>query len=611
MIMKTLNGWALRNALIAGTENLIRERAAINAINVFPVPDADTGTNMAETMRSIAGAVITVEQNDISLTLQRAADSALTGAKGNSGAILAQFFTGLADELSKHVKVTVEVFATAVEKAVTASYRAVSDPKEGTILSVLKAWSAEVSLLCNKTEDFFELHKGALVSAKKALKKTTRQLAQLRRANVVDAGAQGFISILEGIEDFIRSGRFRRREKGLGEFNRDAPAAHESAVTENLHTEEEAGKYRYCTEILLDQCSKSPSRLKELIAELGDSLIAAGNSKRCKIHIHTDSPAEVISRLGRQGDVTQTKVDDMKRQMALSRPGKAKCSIIVDSACDLSVEELDRLGIQMISAQIQLGSRSFRDKLEMTAPMLFRQLEADRDSFAATSQPPAADFDRAFGLSGTHYNDIIYIGVSGSTSGTLQAGRNAARRLKEASVEVVNAKLGSAGIGIIAKQVAEYAAKGKSAKEVSAFTADCVEKVKLFVSVPDISYLVRGGRVSAGKGRILNALKIRPIVSRTKSGDVGIAGIFAGEKKALPAVLKKYRKALKGTAPGREEFLIAHADAPDEAAKMKRMIETEFKPEKPVLMTEMGAALALHAGPGAIAVASLPVNMEE
>jgi len=209
MKISYIDGPRLRLALTAGSHSLMQNVASLNAINVFPVPDGDTGTNMASTARAISASLATFRPRNVGSVLKEVAQSALAAAKGNSGAILAQFFSALAEELGHEVRISAKRFAGAAVFAAEKTRRALSVPKEGTILTVLHDWAHALYEKAQQSDDILHAFTAAYESAKASLAKTKDMLPEMRRAGVVDAGAKGFVHMLEGIAQFIKSGSLR------------------------------------------------------------------------------------------------------------------------------------------------------------------------------------------------------------------------------------------------------------------------------------------------------------------------------------------------------------------------------------------------------------------
>ncbi|MFQ5709461.1 MAG: DAK2 domain-containing protein, partial [bacterium] len=254
MNTQKVDGQWLRQGVIAGARRVIMMQENLNRINVFPVPDNDTGTNMALTLQSVAEGAISCQDLSIAGMSQCLADSALMGARGNSGAILAQFFQGLAESFEGKLSATSQHFAEAAQKARTYAFEAIAEPREGTILTVIHAWAEKIKSQCYKSHDFLELLKEGLREAQRSLKETPKKLKLLARAGVVDAGAQGFVHMLEGIIHFMESGKIERAV-GIGEQKQVARAKVEEAPEDIA--------FQFCTECLIEGEAIARQELKE------------------------------------------------------------------------------------------------------------------------------------------------------------------------------------------------------------------------------------------------------------------------------------------------------------------------------------------------------------
>ena len=221
--LKAIGAEQLKLAILAGTGMVQARQDYLNKINVFPVPDADTGTNMAMTLSSIADGIAKQQFADISTLFAVAADSALQGARGNSGAILAQFFQGICENTNKAKKLSLDNFADIINGGACAAQEALAEPREGTILTVLREFAHSAHNKKDKYTSLWGLFLGALKDAEYALKQTTKQLEVLKKAGVVDAGAQGFIDFLHGIKDYVETGELPELHLKDSEKTADEP----------------------------------------------------------------------------------------------------------------------------------------------------------------------------------------------------------------------------------------------------------------------------------------------------------------------------------------------------------------------------------------------------
>ena len=282
MAIEYIDGIRLYRSITAGLRRVVSRQEYLNKINVFPVPDGDTGTNMAYTLTSIEEGIQNNAYSDIKKMSMAIADSALDGARGNSGAILAQFFVGFADGIKDIEKLNAIEFSKAISHAKDYSYDALTKPREGTILSVIRVWSDSLESSSKNSNDFLKILSSGLIDSQKALEDTPKQLEVLAKAGVLDAGAQGFVDMLSGIQEFIESGSITETELTVIE-----------AIEEVTTGTNE--KYQYCTECIILGEDIPRRLLQERLMDLGDSIVLAGTKVKAKVHIHSDDPHKVFT----------------------------------------------------------------------------------------------------------------------------------------------------------------------------------------------------------------------------------------------------------------------------------------------------------------------------
>ena len=325
-----LNGDDIRQAFDAASRCLERQREAINALNVFPVPDGDTGTNMLLTMRSVIEESQGAPGSQVSAVLAAMARGALLGARGNSGVILSQFFRGLAQGLEGKEHLTGEDLGRAFELASAAADRSVSVPVDGTMLTVIRELSRAVSRYLEGppgSRDPLSVWVCALEAARLALSRTPLQLPVLREAGVVDAGGQGLVTLLEGAcchlsgenveylelhvcePIFAEAGSIGAQTVGVPGGSEGLPSVHEDYLTS---TEEEL--YGYCTQLLIQGRGLDTDRIREELSAMADSTVVVGDEDLVKLHVHARDPGPVISYAVSLGDIDQVSVTNMDQQ---------------------------------------------------------------------------------------------------------------------------------------------------------------------------------------------------------------------------------------------------------------------------------------------------------
>jgi DegV family protein with EDD domain len=596
-----IDGTRIKRALIVGSRRLVEQAAQLDAINVFPVPDGDTGTNMAGTVKTMAHALRSHSSSSLGSALRAAADSALMGARGNSGAIIAQYLQGLAEELENEIRVTTRRFAEAAKSAARKTYAALSRPREGTILTLLADWSEAAHRLAARSDDFLVVLRGAFDEAKVSLARTTELLPELKRAGVVDAGAQGFFHILEGIMHFIASGRIRDIRGDDAAEDSDLPESVGGYAAFSIEGESiEESQYRYCTECLIMGHDLDLAVIRSRLETLGDSVVVAGSATRAKLHIHSDRPQAVFRVAEAFGEVESQKVDDMVLQRKLASQGRRSCALLVDSAVDLSDALRLELGVERVPVQLSIEGRNYLDRDCLSAEEFYTMLRHGPKGEASTSQPAHAAFLRKFDTLLSHADEVVYMGISSALSGTFEGGSRAAAA-RPGRVRAIDTKNISVGAALSAWRAAEAAWAGAGADEVAAVAEAAIAKLCFLVAVPDLEGLIRSGRLSRVKGLAARSFGLRPLLTINAAGEADVASLYMGKKNGVKALLGAMGRKLR---PGAAiEAIVGHTDAPEEAARLAAAIGERYELARDIDLTTISPALAKHAGLGAVAVA--------
>ncbi|MFQ6019397.1 MAG: DAK2 domain-containing protein [Dehalococcoidia bacterium] len=310
MAVESLSGGRLRDTFAAAAAWLERNADAVNAINVFPVPDGDTGTNMHLTMRSLLEEASRCSNDGAGDILAAMSRGALMGARGNSGVILSQIVRGLAAAAQGTNVVTAAGLVRGLEEGSAQAYKAVTQPVEGTILTVMRevaAAAAGAQPKCRR--DIICLLDAAVAAAHKAVANTPSLLPALAEAGVVDAGGQGLLIILDGMARYLR-GEPMELAAAVPE---ETVAQDWLTVTQQIHGQEES-LYGYCTEFLVGGSRLHPDRLRQRMLELGDSVLVVGDERLVRVHLHTDDPGAALSHGTKAGSLHGVKVDNIREQ---------------------------------------------------------------------------------------------------------------------------------------------------------------------------------------------------------------------------------------------------------------------------------------------------------
>jgi DegV family protein with EDD domain len=593
MSIAYLDGVRLRRALQAGIHRVISHQDYLNKINVFPVPDGDTGTNIAFTLNAILGGMSSSAERHCGRLLTLVADSALDGARGNSGAILAQFFQGLSDTASAEAQLTAERFAAAVRGGAQYARDALSEPREGTLISVLRDFAEAVEgfVRSNPHADFLQIIEHGLQKAEASLEDTPNHLAVLKRNGVVDAGAAGFVDLLRGVHEFARSGSLKQLPEAVL-----APRDEDGALGAGGHDGEIT--HRYCTECMVTGTEIDRRKLRERLAAIGSSLVLAGSKTRAKVHIHADEPAEVFRVCGGFGAVSGQKAEDMLQQAREAREGGG-VAVLCDSAADIPDSEMERLNIHMVPVRVAFGEQGYLDKVAFTAEEFYEQLRTN-PHHPKTSQPAPGDFRRQFQFLGSHYDAVVSVNLSAKVSGTWQAAVSAASRADGAAVTVIDSLNVSCGQGLLVMYAAECAKAGMDADQVAREVVAMRARTRTWGLLRDLTYGVRGGRVSKGKKIVADLLRVTPILTAKPDGSVKPGGVILGRRDLVDRFARFVADRLDPARPWR--ILVGHCNAPDDGARLHARLRELAPGCIGSWMVDVGPALGAHAGPGALVV---------
>jgi DegV family protein with EDD domain len=587
-----IRGPALRRALISGARRVVSDRDVLNKINVFPVPDGDTGSNLAFTLGSVLAGALSHRTPGAGDLMRRVGEDAIDGARGNSGAILAQFFTGVAEDLDGRPVIEPGELAVAVQAGARSARQAMSEPREGTILSVIHAFAdgLEAQAANGSAKDWFA---PALERARVALANTPKQLPVLQKAGVVDAGAQGFVDLLEGIHEFMEGGRIPDDE-----LQAESLADLESAqVHEDLFDGDP--DHRWCSECLLLGEGLDRAGLRAAVADLGAScVVVAGSHSRIRLHAHVAEPQALFDLAARFGRVESTKADDMRAQ-ARSAAGGSGVAIVTDSAADLPNGLAEDLNIHVVPLRLNFGDQDYLDKVSLSQQEFYRKLR-EEVVLPRTSQPPPGDFRRQFEFLLSHHPSLVYLGVARAVSGTIQSAEAAAQRGGHPErTHVFDTANAAGGQALLAIAAAEMAKQGADAATILARLPELRARTFTWATTRDISHAVRGGRIPRWGKALVQALYLTPIARVKPEGRLGLAGGMFG-KSNIPARFAAY-VARRLDHSKRWRVVVGHCDAHADGVEALQAMRALLDCEEGWLV-ETGPAVGAHAGPGAIVI---------
>jgi DegV family protein with EDD domain len=593
-----LDGDGLCEALVSGIHTVIADQAFLNKINVFPVADGDTGTNLSLSLGSALGVLQQPGEKHLGTLLTATADALLDGARGNSGAILAQFFQGVSDSAGELTRFTTATFGRAVRAGSDYAHDALSQPEEGTILTVVAAFAGSIEKQVNSSphSDFAALFNAVMPTIEQALADTTGQLDALRKAGVVDAGAKGFVDLVTGMANYILRGEIAAQ-----------PDLSQLLSAEDMAMPIDTGddyEYRYCTECIVTADDIDRRKLRESLASLGGSLVLAGSRRKAKIHIHVND-AQAVFDAGRQfGEVSAEKADDLHRQQHSSRAEARTFAVITDSAADISESDMERLDIHMVPCRIQFGDRGYLDKVSISSEEFYAAL-ASGEFHPSTSQPAPGDFRRQFQYLASHFPDVISINLSSAASGTLAAARSAASRTAaQGTVHVIDSLNASLGQGLLVVFAAQCGRAGLSAAATVAAVQSQIPKTISYGVLKNLNYAVRGGRIPRWVKLLADTMRMTPVIRTSPEGRIVLSTCLFGRRNITARFAHHVARQIRDAGP--TLVAIGHAVSPDEATRLEQALAAAAPNIERLSTAELGTALGAHGGPGTLIIATQP-----
>jgi uncharacterized protein len=591
--LNEMDGRRLYYTFIAGARKVIEHQVELNKINVFPVNDGDTGTNLASTIRAVVDSL--EPHKSYKVTADLIAETTLVNARGNSGIIFAQFLYGMSAETGNFMTITVSQFAESIKNSIRYIYEAVANPVEGTMLTVIREWATYIYENRFRFPDFNEILLNSVDVIKRSLLETRTKLAVLSRSNVVDAGARGFVFFVEGITEFITN----RNLKELIQVRA------ETMVFEKIEETLPANvDFRFCTEALIKNNLIDIRELTSILERYGNSIVVAGSDRMRRLHVHTNTPAELFEELRKTGTIAFQKADDMVRQSDVVYNRKWKIALVTDSTCDLSNELIDHYQINMLPININFGENHYLDKITLRPEHFYSLLEESPDH-PKTAQINEKAFTNLFSHLASHYDSIIAIHLSDKLSGTIGNSQRAAQAISREfhkPITVINSRNVSGALGLVVLRAAQAIELGFTHDQVVAMTEEWVQKVRIFISVKDIRYLIRGGRLSATKGFIARILNINPVVTIDETGKAVVFDKAFNNK----ILMEKVMSYISGMVREKKiwNYIILHANA-NEAAKWYTQRMEELTSKKPVSVVNISPVIGANSGAGASAIAIL------
>lgn len=593
----------LERAFLAGASDLRRRAALLDRINVFPVVDADTGANMGHTLGSGVEAIESGDPDMVSRIQM--------GARGNSGVILAQFIVGFFDAL-EGVEPDQADLVRAVSTGRDMAYRAVADPVEGTMLTVMTdmAKHLEVAGVGMDAAGHRELEE---VLAR-SVARTPELMERLVRAGVVDSGALGFHVFACGLALALPA--LEDRDAGLEavEARRNgetaAPIGEIEEAIDPVFLEAEAAdesRLRYCMDVVIEAGAPPPERWKELFEEVGASVDAVVRGGMIKLHVHCDDPDAVRRRAARLGEVLRADAEDMTEglvRVAEEKAGgaagggrEASFRVVGDSSMTFPLDLAARLGVERIENHVNVRGRMLRD-CDLDRDALFARMR-EGDTFT-TAQTSAEEVRRFLdGLAGAP-GEVVYMAVGRPYTGTQDLVRSVLEEHPmSARVHVMDTRAASGQQGVAAVAVAREAASATDLEGLLEYARRQIETSREYLVIDSLRFLSRTGRVGRIKATFAGAMGIKPVVGHGGDGAITYAKCRTHEK-ALEEIVAR-----TADHPGDGPLLVLleHTDNVAWIAEARDRMADALPRDTEFMVAPLSSTSAVHMGPGTWGVA--------
>lgn len=581
-------------------ESHVRE---INDLNVFPVADGDTGTNMLLTVQAVETASQGLAGTSTADRCEALARAAVLGARGNSGFILSQMVRGAADAIADAPLLDGPTIAQALRSASDRAYATVPNPVEGTMLTVIRGMADGAEAADSGTLE--QVLTDALEAGRTSLAATEEMLPQLREAGVVDSGAYGVLLIVEGLAAALTG-------------HHVGPAIQVSAPTV-VAEDHEPSAFQFCTSFVLDDANQELAELEAALTPLGDSLLVIGDRRQAKIHVHTDQPQRVIALGEAAGVVSGVNVDDMHKQeeeraARIARRARSeraaatgtidpglrldatRTALVTDSAADLPASATTA-NMLVVPIPVIFGSESFKPGVDLDAEEFYARLTASGET-PTTAAPSMGEFVEAFTSALDRYETVISLQMNRKMSATVEVARRAALEVDPDRIIVIETESVSFQLGLLVARAQARLEQGTTLGEIE----DLVDRFRrtqgTVFTLETLEFLRRGGRIGRAKALVGNLLGLRPLMELTE-GEVSPVRRVRGAERVLPAMREFLEARSDPDRPLR--VALGHASASESIPLLDALVR-EARPRAIIeMVTEIGPTVGAHAGPGTVA----------
>lgn len=585
--MENLTQRELREMLLLSYQKINQEKEQINKINVFPVPDQDTGNNLAKTLEGIKVTIEGKEFKDLSEFSAAALDGAISAAQGNAGVIYTGFLVGFFSQIDDS-PLNAKKLAAAFEKGAERARLSIQNPKAGTILDVIDATSDTFQEISKKETDIVSILKAAIGEAKEALLETREKMEIFQKANVVDAGGLGFLLILESYLEALEGGKKEEKK--------------EEKPSEQIRKFVQFLSNRFEVVALIENPKFSEKIIQEKLKRLGNSLDIIKVGDKIKLHIHTDYPNEVRDIIEKSGEIKKLRIEDMAKEMA-GEPSVRKVSIgiVTDDLSDLPEKISQRYQIEIVKSILD-----WPESQNIAGENIYQKMKtADKNgikTFPKTSQATPKSYLMAFEKQLKKFDKVLCITPTSKLSGCYNSAKQAQAQIeKSKNIFILDSLNGTVGQALLILRAIELIQEQREITEVLNELKNLIPKIHIYVLFEDPKWIEAGGRATKSQAnwiRRIKKLNLHPLITIKNGGITKDGIVFA--KDLSQALFKKIKKeSKKARKEGKRiRVLIAQADNVEAAEKLRKMLK-EIKAEVPFISLA-SPVVGAHTGPGTL-----------
>lgn len=570
----------LYSGILAGAQQIQKNRENLNLANAFPVPDQDTGSNLAHLMTYITRHLR--QQENVLLLMDRVSDYALMGARGNSGAIFSQFFTGFCEKCPATESISVQGIAQCFQKGYEKAYHSIAQPVEGTILTAFRSWSEAFTKAVDKSKDLFEIYEHAYKQLRKTVEATQTTLPQQQQLKSVDAGAKAFLYFIEGFMGIL-TGRHQLESTDWVDLE-------DLALEEHSFDADQPLTYRYCSEVFFrKEKGTSIDYLRQQLMTMGDSLVVSDNNRFVRIHCHVSQPTEMLRLIDSQAEILETKVDDMSYQRELTHHHSGKIALVIDSIADIP-EKFLTSDVYCLPMTLMVNGVSYADKRNFFLELLEREgvssSQLNEQQVKAFLHPILKSYDQ-----------VLIMTVSSKMSGLYERCQAVINQWTGTTdIRLIDTLRNSGAEGLLVYRALNLIADGQPLSAIVEQLEKDRLQTEIFVSLPNLKRMMASGRLNQKIGFFLQKVGFLPLITINQKGEGKTKGLIFSKKQNENQL---YEQVL---AEPIEDYVIVHAQDAQRAERVGQELNKLLG--KPALyIAEISAIIQNFSGKGSLAIA--------